>query len=89
MLGELIPPKGPGSVILAVGFDTTETRLWAAREDGRVSGWDLPGLAPVPDWPLAEKPQTPVTAAAFGPGARTVVLGDGAGARSGTMPAGG
>ncbi len=81
MLGELVAPvkNEPGSIIRAVGFDEKESRLWAARADGRISGWDLPSLAARSDWRLAEKPSGPVTAAAFAPGARSVALGDGAG----------
>ena len=76
MRAELIAPGKPGSVVRAVGFDEKETRLWAAREDGRVSGWELPALTPVADWALAERPKTPVSAAAFGPGGGTVAFGD-------------
>ena len=81
MLAELIPPgkpkrPAPAAVVLAVGFDERETRLWAARADGRVVGWGLPGLEPVAEWPLAERPTGPVTAAAFDAHARTVALAD-------------
>jgi serine/threonine protein kinase/WD40 repeat protein len=81
MLRELIPPGNPmapkpESVVRAVGFDEKETRLWVARADGHVVGWELPGFRPLAEWPLAERPAGRVTAAAFDPTARTVVLGD-------------
>ncbi|HEX3147591.1 MAG TPA: serine/threonine-protein kinase [Gemmataceae bacterium] len=79
MLGELVSPGKPGSIVLAVGFDERETRLWAVRNDRRISGWKLPELTPVTDWPMSEKPSGTITAAAFGPGGRTVALGNSAG----------
>ena len=79
MLGELIAPHTPGSVIRAVGFDDKETRLLVARGDGRVSGWDLPSLKPRPDWHITEKSKHPLTAAAFEAGAHRVAFGDGDG----------
>jgi serine/threonine protein kinase/WD40 repeat protein len=79
MLGELVAPGKPGSVVQAVGFNDQETRLWAVLADGRVAGWSLPDLTPLADWSMIEKPIGQITAAAFGPGARTVALGNSTG----------
>jgi WD40 repeat protein len=75
MLGELIPAGSAGAVVWAVGFNGPESRLWAARADGRIESWCLPSLSPAERWPVAEPTHPGVSAAAFAPGAELAALG--------------
>jgi WD40 repeat protein len=76
LLGEPIPAKETGAAVLAVWFDASETRLRAARANGRVSSWELPAMTPAGEW----KPRAGAfTAAAFAPDGNTVAFGDAAG----------
>lgn len=64
----LVSAANPAEAVLAVGFDSAETRLFAASADGRVRAWALSDLAEVPAPWAGIVPPAGVSAAAFAAG---------------------